>query len=849
MMNSRFRFFVFALLLLFPWCLQAKQSGITPDQLKVFQQLSPDQQKQFLKAKERNASSKGTEFHEPPAIVKPRDPQDGRYTTTGELNEKRKVELIRQGRPTSLDADPDTRQEQVTISEWGLETVAYTNDEIKPFGYELFAGTPSTFAPANDIPTPVNYVVGPGDVVDVQLYGKENEEYSLVVSREGELHFPEVGPITVAGLRYEEMLSLVSEEVTKRMIGVKVKIAMGRLHSVGVFVLGDAYRPGSYTVSALSTMTNALFVSGGVEHIGSLRKIQLKRQGELVTQLDLYDFLLDGNTSGDARLQPGDVIFVPPVGPRATIAGSVRRPAIYELNGEVTLGEVLELAGGTLATAYLPLCRIERLNDKGERTLLVVDLEKDRALETAISDGDIISLGSALDEFGSAITVRGHVKRPGAVQWAKGMHLSDVINSPHMLLAKADLSYVLIRREISIDRRIELRSVDLAEFFSNPQSSQNIELQPRDEIIVFPLGDQKIREAVLVDLIEELRLQATEGEPVRVVSVVGSIQSPGEYPLEAAMRVSSLIRASGSLQDAAYMHSAEVTRYTPSQENGLQIQHISIDLSKALAGDKVHDILLQPYDRLHIKPLPEFASRGIVELAGEVQFPGTYTIRRGESLRDLLDRAGGLTQRAYPEGAVFLREALRKREQETLDRLAKQAESDLAAYALQEAAGVASKDLGNIAAALGPLLADLKKAEAVGRLVIDLPAILKDERNDIILEDGDRIAVPYKPVSVAVMGEVQFPTSHMYNKKWSRRSYVDSSGGLTYKADRQRIYVVRANGSVMPKRTFGCTNVLPGDTIVVPLKVDRMSQLTLWTAATQIIYNLAVSTAAVKSIF
>ncbi len=244
------------------------------------------------------------------------------------------------------------------------------------FGYDLFSDVPTTFAPADAIPVDVDYVMGPGDTVLVQLFGKEHAEYSLIVTREGSLQFPKLGPVSVAGLTYREMKDVLKAQIEEQMIGEKVVITLGKLRSIRVFILGDVKQPGSYTVSALSTMTNALFVSGGVNRIGSLRNIQLKRHGKVVARLDLYDLLLRGDTRNDVRLQPGDVIFVPPVGATMGIAGEVRRPAIYELRDEWSVSQALALAGGLLPTAYPQASRIERISKRGERTLIDLDAAK-----------------------------------------------------------------------------------------------------------------------------------------------------------------------------------------------------------------------------------------------------------------------------------------------------------------------------------------------------------------------------------------------------------------------------------------------------------------------------------------
>ena len=304
-----------------------------------------------------------------------------------------------------------------------------TKQKLKQFGYELFNGSPGSFMPATDIPIPSEYVMGPGDNIIVQLYGKENHSHSLTINREGEIQFPNLGPLVVAGLSFTDVKALIGTTVSEQMIGVKVSVTVGKLRSIRIFILGAAKLPGSYTINSLSTMTNALFASGGISKAGSLRNIQLKRGGKLVCSLDLYDLLLKGDTSSDTRLLPGDVIFIPSIGKTVGVNGEVRRPAIYELKNETTSQEVISLAGGFLPTAYPQVSRIERINSRGERTLVDVNLKSKQGKSLAIRDADILQVFSVLDTMEDVVLIEGHVKRPGGQAWYAGMHFSDVIDS------------------------------------------------------------------------------------------------------------------------------------------------------------------------------------------------------------------------------------------------------------------------------------------------------------------------------------------------------------------------------------------------------------------------------------
>jgi polysaccharide export outer membrane protein len=726
--------------------------------------------------------------------------------------------------------------------------VSPAHEPLRPFGYDLFAGQPSTFAPATDIPIPVNYIIGPGDTIELQLFGSQSALYSLVVGRDGVLNVPEIGPVSVSGLKFSDMTAALQQRISEQLIGVRASITMGPLRSIRVFVLGDAYRPGSYTVSALSTMTNALLVSGGINSIGSLRNIQLKRNGQTVTTIDLYDLLLSGDTSGDARLQPGDVIFIPPVGDTVGVAGEVRRPAIYELRGEGSVSDILDLAGGILPAAYPEASQIERINSDRERTVIDVDLSTPDGLFVAVKGGDTIRVFSILEKREDVVLLNGHVFRPGPSQWREGMRITDLIPSIDELQARADLDYVLIRREIPEELRIGVFSADLGAALARPGSSDDIELHPRDHVFVFDVG------AGRADLIEpvlaELRLQSSREAPTQVVTVNGRVRAPGRYPLEDEMRVSDLLRAGGRLDEAAYVLEAELTRFTIDVDQSWRADLISVNLAGVLAGDRTADLELAPHDVLSIKEIPEWRELEQADVAGEVRFPGSYPIRRGEKLSSLIARAGGLTDLASPEGAIFVRADLRLREQQQIAELANRLESEV-----ESAAAASQEDAGEYSAARQALLDQVKKTEATGRLVIDLKSILADEPQlnaDVVLQDGDRLLVPQRSQTVTVIGEVQFPTSHIFESGVDRNDYISRSGGMTADADNRRIYVVRADGSVESSngsafRRKGNSDIYPGDTIVVPLDADRMSKLSLWTNITTIIYNIGIAAAAVAS--
>ena len=733
-----------------------------------------------------------------------------------------------------------------------LDSEPIGTEALKPFGYDLFEPSEASYDPPMTGPVPPDYVLGPGDSVRVQFFGNVNGIYEFDVSRDGVLNLPEIGPVTVAGLPFSEFREDINRRVKEMLIGTQVSISMGQLRTIRIFVLGDANRPGSYVVDSLATISSALYRSGGISRVGSLRDIQLKRNGRVAARLDLYDLLLKGDTSGDSRLRPGDVIFVPPIGDQISVAGAVKRPAIYETRRRATVSDVIAMAGGLLADAYPDGARIERIEAGRERTVVSIDADSQIATTMTVSPGDVLVIPNVLPELASAVTLTGYVHRPGPYQWRNGMRLTDLIGSTLELKRGADMDYVLIRREDPATRRVSMVSANLAEAFVSPSSPENITLAPRDTVHVFSLalGRQQTIEPIL----EELALQSRFGEPFHEVSISGRVKAPGTYPMEPGMRVSDLIRAGGNLAEEAYALQAEIVRYEILNGENRSTEIIDVDLDSILSGNDSANLVLREHDYLKIDTLPEWNSLLTVELEGEFTFPGSYRIRRGETLRQVLERAGGLTEQAFPEGAVFLRESLRDREQEQIDELSERLEADLASLSLQSAETSGSETLSTGQA----LLTQLRATEAVGRLVINLDRIAAstadvDLIGDVELREGDKILVPKRSQEVTVIGETQQRASHLHQPGLTLQDYIQMSGGFTRRADKKLVYVVRASGAIVAggrSRWLGRGNrseIRPGDTIVVPLDTDRIRPLTFWGNVTQILYQGAIAVAAVKT--
>ena len=734
----------------------------------------------------------------------------------------------------------------------------------EPFGYNLFTNPASTFAPVSNVPVPPNYVVGPGDTFDVQLYGNEAGNYVLGVDRNGQIDFPKLGPITVSGMGFDSARRVIEERVAQQLIGTQVNVTMGTLRTIRVFVLGEVQQPGSYTVGGLATMTNALFASGGVKTTGSLRRIELKRNGQLVSTLDLYDLLLHGDTSGDHRLQQGDVIFVPPIGPTVSIDGAVLRPAIYELKSATTLEQMVRIAGGLLPDADQRRVSIERILPSRLYETVNFDLLNRPGRDAKVENGDRIHIATIRPTLEKSVQLVGDVYRPGDFAYRPGLRLSDVLPTFKELKPTADPHYIMIRRIIPPAHRIEVLSADLSRALTERGTAADPLLEPQDKIYVFDLTSS--RASSIAPILQKLELQATPQQPAAIVGIEGQVKAPGRYPLEPGMRVSDLIRAGGSLDDAAYGGEAELVRYRVVGGKIRRTRIVNIDLAAAVRGVASADLALRPYDVLLVKRIPDWKTPGSVDISGEVRFPGTYPIQRGETLRSLLMRAGGLADDAFPEGAVFTRTELRSQEKAQLDLLAKRFQAELSAATLQSVrAGATGTAAGAAVAASAPqnlaigqeVVRELRTTQPVGRLVIHLTRLMREPvggPDDVVLQNGDRLFVPKLAQEVMLIGEVQNPTALLYHSGWSRNDYINRSGGLTRNADRKRIYVVRADGEVVGGERVGwfrraqSVDMRPGDTVVVPMNPDRIPALPLWTSATTILYNIAIAVLALKGL-
>jgi polysaccharide export outer membrane protein len=825
-------------------------------------------------------------------------------------------------------------------------------DDGKPkrFGLNMFDEASSAFAPPKNLPVPDNYILGPGDTLLLQLFGKINRDVRAEVNRDGAVNITEMGAVQVSGLRYADARELIVQRVRQQLLGTDVAVSMGTLRTINVLIAGEAKYPGSYNLPALSSVTHALYAAGGVSEIGSLRNISVQRPGQQASNFDLYALLLKGDAKVNLHLKDGDVIFIAPVTAIAEVTGEVHRPALYEVTAADTLLDLLNMAGGAKPGAYPQQAVLQRFNEQNLRDYLSVDLTDKAQQKIATRAGDVLRVGATSPQIKNSVTLAGAVARPGIHAWRQGLHLTDLLGSRWSDLQRtADLNYGIVLREINPLGDLEVLQFRLADAINQPDTAENIALQARDTVIVFHnalqthqrselnkylrdtleqrfdiavelrwlnqldlaeegfrlmseknlLTEERLAEEIsqlktatarlnaediskpdqqkalkenfsyllqhvlddpdlikltphltrtelLFPVLEKLRLQARNGTEPQVVSVSGEVLVEGEYPLARNADVRDLIDAAGGLKDSAFLGRAELSRAVARSNTirGLHVEHSEINLAEVLSGQQ--NLILASRDRLNVFPVPEWNLDRTIELTGEVRFPGVYTIQQGEMLSDVLKRAGGITANAFVDGSLFTREQIRERETLQLKKLSEQLRSDIAAKSLSsETVRISPEDAIT-------MISEIEKVKPVGRLVVNLPMIMAgDPSADLQVEDGDELHIPRINNTIAIVGEVQHPSSHRFTSNLALGDYLKLAGGFRKRADGDRVYVIRADGSVMvPQNSWfsvGKNSLKAGDTIVVPLDTEYKDNLSLWTQVTQIFYQSAVAVAALNS--
>lgn len=709
--------------------------------------------------------------------------------------------------------------------------------DIKQFGYELFLEPPSSFAPVQNVPVGPDYVIGPGDEIRVNVWGGIEGAIMVTVDRDGNITLPKIGTLGVTGLTFDELKQMLHKEFSKSYSDFEMNISMGQLRSMRIYVVGKARKPGAYSISSLSTFVNALFESGGPSKVGTMRDLQLIRQGKTLLHFDLYDFLLRGQKSDDMRLMPEDVVFIPPIGPIVGIAGNVLSPAIYELKGRTRVSELIKMAGGVTAKAYLQRVQVERVFQNKSKIILDLNMKQLKEKnDIVLENGDLVKVLPITPTIINKVVLYGNVLRPGEYEWKRGMRVGDLIKSTQELLPDTLMDTARIDRLVPPDFHHEYRIVNLEKLLLHHDPRENILLEPYDTVTVFN------------------KWQVREMPRVRSE---GALHHPGEYDFRPNMKLSDLIQLSGGLKKYAMADVAELTRVTPTPE-GPKTQKFQVNPQRAVEGDPLADITLEEDDYLFIRSVPEWDLYKIVTLSGEVRYPGNYTIEKGEKLSTLLARAGGFTDKAYPRGAVFTRQSIKATQQAQVKDMVDRLERELLASGSSVAGTALTPEEAKIMAEenkeKAKFVESLRTLEAKGRMVISLrsPEKLKNTPEDLVLEEGDHLHVPATMESVQVVGAVYNQSAFQHKEGKDSSYYIKMSGGYTRNADKKNQYIVKADGKALrPKGGIfswskdsrewrvGYSQLEPGDTIVVPDKLDKVSWLRNIKDITQVLANVA----------
>ena len=697
------------------------------------------------------------------------------------------------------------------------------NGRLKRFGSDVFLShnpysqrlaSRDSQRPPLSIPAGPDYVVGPGDVLAITLWGGFSQSINRPVDRDGKLDLPEAGPVQVAGLTLEHVAGVITQALQRQYRDIHVAVTLSRLRSIRVYVVGDVQRPGAYDVSSLATSLDALTAAGGPTNVGSLRIVRHYRGSQLVGEIDLYDFLVHGVQNED-RIESGDTLIVPPSGPQIAVYGAVKRPAIYELKNETTLASVLNDAGGVTVSAELGHIIVDRINANRERETISLNSSSTgdpEAARTAIAafvvhDGDRVHVSAILPYSEKVVYTQGHLVRPGRMPYHEGMQLSDVLHSYRDLLPEpADRGEIV--RLVPPDLHPETIDFNVPDLMIG---NSNITLQPFDTIRIF--GRYEV--------------------DAPKVTIGGEVLRPGKYPLTRGMTAAQLVRMAGGFKRGALLTDADLTSYDIVGGTKVESERVSVRIGDAVSGnDERADPVLKPGDVLTVHQLTGWNDIGSsIKLEGEIAHPGTYGFQQGERLSSILRRAGGFRTTSYPAGAVLIREDVRRLEEKTREELIRQIETSSASARISPNLGGADQGavLQLIAQQQNDVLARLRSQPASGRMVIHVTADIASWENtpaDIEVRAGDVLRVPKRPGFVLVSGQVYNTSAITYSPGKTAAWYLRRAGGATEIANKKEIFIVRANGSVVGHEgglwfdhNVLSTELNPGDAVVVPQKI------------------------------
>ena len=737
--------------------------------------------------------------------------------------------------PNAVIQADETLTSQETLEE-GYEAARRREGEKlrqKIFGINLFSGPTSAnpFQPNISMATPRNYIVGPGDQLNIRMYGFSEADFSQTVSPEGSVYFSQqtgIGPVSVLGLTVEQARARIINRLATKFVGLRpskygpqttfLEMSLGGIRSIRVTVTGDAVRPGTYTLSSLSTVMNAIYQAGGPTGLGSFRNVQLIRNNRVIATLDLYDYLLNGTQRNDFRLQDNDNIRFTTFMQRAEITGTVKRNNIFELLKGETLDRLLFYAGDFAANAYKERVKVRRLTD---RELKVIDVTTPEFKTFVMQDGDLVTVEQLLDRFENLLTIEGAIFRPGQYSLDQNKTLKQLIASAEGLKGDAFTGRVSIVRTRE-DLAIENITVNLENIIAGTEP--DIALQREDQIIIPSRFD--LAESALV-------------------SVQGEVNTPkDDIPFMANMTLNDALLRAGGLKESAAASQVEVVRrkkdVDPRSASAQLAEIIRFNVNRDLSiNNDENKFVLEPFDQIIVRRSPNYLAQTYANVEGEVILPGAYAIRsKDQKVSDLIGLAGGLSPQAYIEGATLVRRVTLSEDEITRQQKAVTEIADDIRKSAVEVETVATGQLESIAINLKKIMANPGSSE------------------DMQLQEGDVLRIPKLLETVRIQGEVLQPTTVKYRAGQTFQDYISQSGGFTNKSQRKKSFVVYANGSLDRTRKFMFFNiyprVAPGSEVVIPRQttspLSPQQVLSTATTITSSLFTLILGVLAFRNI-
>lgn len=773
----------------------AQKQGMSQQEMVMMLMQKGVTKEQLLRLKEQYIGRDGTLQNENTLSGSAIDRMRGKAVSSSKSGTKKEGQTEKEVKPGMQDM---LLQNQGLMTDTSLMNLATVLDEKQQaadklkkrekevFGKDVFNNTALTFEPNLNIPTPENYILGPGDEVIVDIWGDAEETIRERISPDGNIIVEKVGPIYLSGLTVKEAntrLKNTFSQIYSTLEGANptsyLQLSLGQIRSIIVNVMGEVAAPGTYTLPSLASVFHALYSAGGINEIGSLRSVKVNRGGKEIAHIDVYQYLIEGKSDMNVSLRDGDVIVVPPYQNLVTVKGKVKRPMIYELKDNEHVDRLLSYAGNFRGDAYKKAVRVVR---KSGREYQVYNIEEEKYGNFVLVDGDEVSVDSVLPRFQNRVEVRGAVYRPGMYDVGHSIStVKELVDKAEGIKGDAFMNRAVLYRE-KPDFTLEVKAIDIAGILNG--NTPDVELRNNDVLYI----------PSIFDLQEDY-----------TVTVRGAVGFPGTYKYASGMELEDLIIQAGGLIEAASTVKVDVARRIKSPKSttvgNMLAENFTFTLKDGLKIEGKADFTLQPFDEIYVRTSPGYKIQQNVRVEGEVLFEGTYVLAaKGERLSDLVKKAGGLTPEAYIAGARLERRMNpdERAKVETVLKLARQGGRD-------------SIDVNRL---------DIGDTYYVG---IQLGKALKHpyEDDDIVLREGDRLVVPQYSNTVKISGGVMYPNTVVYQQKAKLKHYIEQGGGFASRARRGKVFIVYMNGTVAKSRTFAKAKAAPGCEIVVPVKPPR----------------------------